>query len=85
MSGLFLRSILRSNASVVSSVTNGEFNRSLQQLSKEKLQWVLRSNVGLIARGAVPFVHQVGRRRDVVNIDKRSGSLKGLDSFVSAY
>ena len=31
------------------------------------------NDVGLIARGAVPFVHQVVRRRDAVNIEKRSG------------
>jgi hypothetical protein len=53
--------------------TQGEFNRSLQQLYQEKLQWVLRNGVGLIARGAAPSVHQVVRRPDVVNIDKRSG------------
>jgi putative transposase len=53
--------------------TQGEFNRSLQQLYREKLQWVLRSDVGLIARGAAPSVHQVVRRRDVVNIDRSSG------------
>jgi transposase InsO family protein len=53
--------------------TQGEFNRSLQQLYKEKLQWVLRNDVGLIARGAVRSVHQVVRRQDAVNIDKRSG------------
>ena len=51
----------------------GEFNRSLQQLYKEKLQWVLRNDVGLIARGAAQSVHQVVQRRDVVNIDKNSG------------
>ncbi len=53
--------------------TQGEFNRSLQQLYKEKLQWVLRHDGGLIARGAALSVHQVVQRRDVVNIDKRSG------------
>jgi putative transposase len=53
--------------------TQGEFNRSLQQLHKEKLQWVLRNDVGLIARDAVPSVHQVVRRRDVASIDRRSG------------
>ena len=34
----------------------GEFNGSLQQLSKEKLQWVLRNVVGLIARGVASSV-----------------------------
>ena len=53
--------------------TQGEFNRSLQQLHKEKLQWVLRNDVGLIARDAAPSVHQVVRRRDVASIDRRSG------------
>jgi len=53
--------------------TQGEFNRSLQQLCKEKLQWVLRNDVDLIARGAAPSVHQVVRRRDVVTIGKSSG------------
>ena len=51
----------------------GEFNRSLQQLSKEKLQWLLRDDVGLIARGEAPSVLQVVRRRDAVNIDNGSG------------
>ena len=51
----------------------GEFNRSLQQLYKEKLQWVLRNDVGLIARGAARSVHQVVRQQDAVNIAKRSG------------
>ena len=53
--------------------SQGEFNRSLQQLYKEKLQWVLRDDVGLIARDAAPSVHQVVRRRDAVNIDNGSG------------
>lgn len=53
--------------------SQGGFNRSLQQLCKEKLQWVFQDDVGLIARGAAPSVHQVVRRRDDVNIDKRSG------------
>ena len=51
----------------------GEFNRSLQQLHKEKLQWVLPNDVGLIARVAALSDHQVVRRQDAVNIDKRSG------------
>ena len=53
--------------------TQGEFNRSLQQLSKETLQWVLRDDVGLIARGGAQFVLQVVRRRDAVNIGNGSG------------
>jgi len=53
--------------------TQGEFNRSLQQLYKEKLQWLRRNDVGLITRGAVPSVHQVARRQDAVNIDKHAG------------
>jgi transposase InsO family protein len=53
--------------------TQGEFNRSLQQLQKEKLQWVLRNDVGLIAQVAALSDHQVVRRRDAVNIDKRFG------------
>ena len=53
--------------------TQGEFNRSLQQLSKEKLQWVLRDDVGRIARGEAPSALQVVRRRDAVNTDNGSG------------
>jgi len=53
--------------------TQGEFNRPLQQFYKEKLQWVLRDDVGLIARGEVPSVLQVVRRLDAVNIDIGSG------------
>jgi|WetSurMetagenome_2_1015567.scaffolds.fasta_scaffold31968_5 putative transposase len=53
--------------------SQGEFNRSLQQLHKERLQWVLRNDVGPIARGGAPSVHQVVPRRDVVSIGKRSG------------
>ena len=60
-------------ALIVLAGVRGEFNWSLQQLYKEKLQWVLRHDVGLIARGAAPSVHQVVRRRDVVNIDNSSG------------
>ena len=64
----------------------GEFNRSLQQLYKEKLQWVLRDDVGLIAQGAARSVHQVVRRQDAVNIDKRSGrrSRAGVSSWDAA-
>jgi hypothetical protein len=51
----------------------GEFNRSLQQLSKGKLQWVLRDNVGLIARAEARSALQVVRRRDAVNTDNGSG------------
>jgi hypothetical protein len=51
----------------------GEFNRSLQQLSKEKLQWVLRDDVGLIARAEARSALQVVRRRDAVNTDNGSG------------
>jgi Integrase core domain len=53
--------------------TQGEFNRSLQQLSKEKLQWVLRDDVGLIVRGEAPSALQVVRRLDAVNTDNGSG------------
>jgi len=59
--------------------TQGEFNRSLQQLYKEKLQWVLQDDVDLIERDAAPSVHQVVRRRDVVNIDKSSGRRSRAD------
>ena len=54
--------------------TQGEFNRPLQQLSKEKLQWVLRDDVGLIARGEAPSALQVVRRREAVNTDNGSGT-----------
>ena len=53
--------------------SEGGFNRSLQQLYKEKLQWVFRNDAGLIVQGVVLSVHQVVRRRDVGNIVKRSG------------
>src|SRR3954471_3390362 len=51
----------------------GGFNWWLQQLPKEKLQWVLRSGVDLIGQVAGLSVHQVGRRRDGVSIGRRSG------------
>lgn len=57
---------------VVLTRVRGEFNRSLQQLYKETLQWVYR-NVGLNARGAAPSGHQGVRRRDAANIGRRSG------------
>jgi hypothetical protein len=40
---------------VVFAGIRGEFNRSLQQLYKEKLQWVLRNDVSLICAGRGPI------------------------------
>jgi hypothetical protein len=53
--------------------TQGEFNRSLQQLEEEELQWVLRNEDGQIARAAHQCVHQVAQRRGGENNDNDSG------------
>jgi len=53
--------------------SQGEFNRSLQQLRKEKLQWGSLDDVGLIVLGAARSAHPGVRRQVGVNIDKRFG------------